>query len=129
MKARIRLARFFTYIVAFQLLNLSIYNAEFEIPQASKSLANTVDETDSFIEFIAENIFHIKDIQTKSAHKNSSKQSHLHKSFQAKLFWCTSDIYTFNAPKIVVHSPISLSINYSYLFYKEINPPPPKNLS
>jgi hypothetical protein len=128
MKARIKLARLFTYLVAFQLLNLSIYYGEFESLQTTEDRTSNVDETGSFFEFIAENVFHIIKINNKFSQKNTNKQSHLHKSFQAKLFWCTSDVHNFNPPKIANNTAITFTVNYSYLFCKEIIPPPPKSI-
>lgn len=129
MKVRIKIARVFTYIVAFQLLNLSIYYGEFESLQITEYHTSNVDETDSFIEFLAENVFHLTKVHNESSQKNTNKQSHLHKSFQAKFFWCTSDVHNFNPPKIANNTAIIFTVNYSYLFCKEINPPPPKNLA
>lgn len=129
MTIRHKLAYFFTYLVAFQLLNLSIYNGEFESIQIATHHSTSVDETDSFVEFISENILQLKKVQTEAAQKNGSKQNHLHKSFQTKLYWFSSVIHDTQPIHIDKPENIVLAEDYTYLFSKEITPPPPKTLA
>ena len=129
MTIRHKLAYFFTYLVAFQLLNLSIYNGEFESLQIPSHHSVNVDETDSFVEFFSENILQLKKVQTEAAQKNGSKQNHLHKSFQTKLYWFSSAIQYTKPLNIDNPENIAFTEDYTYLFSREITPPPPKTLA
>ncbi len=128
MKSRLYIARFFAIIVAIQVLNMSIYNGDFVSIISAGTSSSGMDETDSFVEFIIENIEH-KNIDTDTETHNNSKESHTHKDFQVKYFIPTVSV-------IHIHRPLNCSeltnefiISYNYLFCKEINPPPPKAIA
>lgn len=124
MDMRVKIAKFFTMIVALQLLNMSIYNSEFELNLRDNTTSATFDETDSFIEFFSENILHHKNQD--ADYSNAHSKSQLHKHIQVKVFPPDAITIKIERPQAIVKQFSDFIINYNFLFYKEINPPPPK---
>jgi hypothetical protein len=121
---RIHTARFFTFIVALQMLNLCIDTQSFQFLH-SKQTVGYSNEINSFVEYFAEVVFDHKNAlpeYQKSSHDNQQVHKHFGINHLA-----VEDRKTFEHPCAqsgIVLSP--LQKGYDYLFFKEINPPPPK---
>lgn len=120
---RIIIAKFFMAIVALQLLNMSIYTGEFEnTPNATAK--DCVEETETLVEFIVEKVEN-KNLDA-DTQNDDNKEAHPYKDFQVKLFPPTILAIKIAAPLNTHKLTHGFVIHYDYLFYKEINPPPPK---
>jgi hypothetical protein len=123
------------FILAFQMLNISVYSRSYEYFVRDKYGRTIIEENqiDSLIEYVAEIVFDFKnafpeDPKTLSTeHEDNYKAPHtIVKNMMVQLAvpvhypgWEQS------APKS--STPMhSFYEEYSYLFFREINPPPPK---
>jgi len=127
--------KFVVIILALQILNLSIYNADYFIHlncvNHHTERLNSQNPIDSFAELIAEHIMNVKNAfpETETNQKSSKQRNEDFKhNFNLNLFQvshftkvvATSDIHHSPSKKI-----FSLYRNtYSFLYYKEINNPP-----
>lgn len=121
---RIHIARFFAFIVAIQVLNLSIDTQSFDFIQTRQNIGY-FNEINSFVEYVAEIV-----LQYTNALPEYEKSSHdnlqLHKD-------CIIKHITVEDKKLVTYTdlkndlPLAIPENYICLFCKEINPPPPKS--
>lgn len=123
-KLRINTARFFAFIVAIQILNLSIDAQAFTFLQTKQTVGYS-NEINSFVEYFAEIVFEHRDAMPeyqKSSHDNLQ----LHKNFIIKQI-TVEERKNFQYPFIENKPMLSqLQTGYTYLYYKEIIPPPPK---
>ncbi len=120
---RIHIARFFAFIVAIQVLNLSIDAQSFQFLETKHTIGYP-NEINSFVEYVAEIV-----LEHTNALPEYEKSSHdklqLHKD-------CIVKHITVEDKKSVTYSdlkndlPLAIPENYTCLFCKEINPPPPK---
>lgn len=114
-------------ILALQILNLSVYGSQFEqfINGTHGKKVMELNQIDSFMEYVVEIVLKHDNAfpEQKGNHtKNDSKT--LKAPFQ--LFHIQEqEVATMPAPKALEHHSY-FKINYNYLFYKEINPPPPR---
>ncbi len=118
------ISKFFLSVAALQIFNLSIY-AQFDSVQSSHTMGD-FNSIDSVAEYIAEVILHHTDAFPEFEKHGAHKDQHQHKNFSIQLF---SDIQKTLASENYVPLKSSLNLvneNYDYLFFKEINPPPPK---
>ncbi|WP_153799884.1 hypothetical protein [Foetidibacter luteolus] len=122
MNIRLIISKIFTVIVALQILNLSIYNSEFEPLPVTNTTTTGFDETDSFVELIAENVAE-KNLD-KNGGEDKNKQSQVNKDFQVKFFPPDETGSLLLQPVSDVEQNNHPAINYSYLFYKKFNRPP-----
>ena len=123
MNFKIVFAKFITLIVALQILNVSIYAQDMGTFQQQNVIAYN-NEINSVAEYIGEVVLkHANSFPEypNDGHKNIQGLKHI-------------DINTFSFPpykvktvaKVFTEYTAPHSISYSYLFFKEINPPPPK---
>ena len=127
-KLKLYIAKLLAFVVALQILNLSIYTQDFQpILQPSNSIGE-FNEYNSVIEYVAEVVLDqdnaVPEYQNNafSAHKDLQ----MHKHVTVKMIDC--DLYAATPVTIADErnhvSPIA--DDYHFLFFKEINPPPPK---
>jgi len=121
---RINTARFFAFIVAVQVLNLCIDTQTFQ-PIQAKHTVGYFNEINSFVEYFAEVVLDHKNAMPEYQ-KSSHESQQLHKHFP-------TNHLAVNEKKPFLHpfqtDNILLSVvqeKYNYLYYKKINPPPPK---
>ena len=107
-----------------QILNLSIYAHEFVQSRAQHSIGN-LNEINSVVEYIAEivldNTNALPEFQ-KAGHKDL--QFHKHLSTKLLAIIERQELKILVTPAHIFSYP--LNDDYSFLFCKEINPPPPK---
>ena len=118
------ISKFFLTVVALQIFNLSIY-AQFNPVQSGNTMGD-FNSIDSVAEFVAETILHHTNAFPEFEKQGTHKDQHAHKNFSFQLFNdlqkpSTSQVYVLQKSSIN-----SLNEEYSYRFFKEINPPPPK---
>src|SRR5690242_14428862 len=122
------ISKFFLSIVAVQIFNLSIY-AQFDSVQSSHTIGD-FNSIDSIAEYVAEIILHHTDAFPEFEKQGTHKDQHQHKNFSIQLFNDLQKTVTSQNYLPLKSSINSISENYDYLFFKEINPPPPRhNLS
>ncbi len=124
MKFKNLISNLVVFIMAVQILNLSIYAQDYNPIKTTKTLYE-VNEINSIAEYVGEIILN---------HHNQFPEypNDGHKDFQfLKHFTLTA----FSVPVLkirnchyTVNSSYAVPVNehYYFLFYKEINPPPPK---
>jgi hypothetical protein len=118
------ISKFFFYIVAMQIFNLSIY-AQFNPVQSGHTMGE-FNSIDSVAEYVAEVILHHTNAFPEFEKNGQHKDQHLHKNFSFQLFNDLNRSLTSQTHVQIIKSTNSLNENYDYLFFKEINPPPPK---
>ena len=120
---RYHIARFLTIIVAIQVLNVSIYP---EVLQSfrEENPSALPNEMDTVVEYVTEIVLGYQNVFPEYPHKHQ-KEMQLHKHGSISLF---SEEFADNIlpPSRLVSRKHLLQDKYSYQFYKEINPPPPK---
>lgn len=123
MKAKIAFAKCITFIVAIQILNISIYAQPIDMPQ-QKGVLGYSNEINSVAEYIGEILLkHTNEFPEypDTGQKNFQFSKHIDlKDFSFQPFKA-APASTVNIEYLYPHK-----IDYNFLFFKEINPPPPK---
>lgn len=119
--------KFILFAIALQILNLSVYGSEYEQQYMDKNghVAFCNNQIDCVAEFVAEVILDYRNAmpENKGNHtKNKSKIIKAQIQLIAQNIPVTKVYKTY--PTVVKHG--YYNNQYDYLFYKEINPPPPK---
>ena len=117
------ITRFLIILVAIQVLNVSVYP---ELLQwyRTESASNLTNEMDSLVEYVTEVVCGQKNAFPEYAHKHH-KDLQVHKqaiSLYSEELADTNPAVPFIDGSIEWGS----TDQYSYQYYKEINPPPPK---
>lgn len=123
MKLRIAFAKCVTFIVALQILNVSIYAQDVSWLQQEQTLSYN-NEINSVAEYIGEVI-----LKHTNAFPEYPNDGHKQMQFSKHI---DLNIFVFQ-PFVIDASPGTFAnylyphnTDYSFLFFKEINPPPPK---
>lgn len=121
---RLHITRIITLIVALQIINLGLFVQDFQ-PLATSDVTPEINIINSIDEYVAEIVLHHKDaVPENNKHPQKDLQAHKHISFQ---LIGISKQQTLSDTQLVYHNkPTSLIKGYSYLFCKDIYPPPPK---
>lgn len=117
------ISRFFTFIIALQILNMSIVAPNAQINER-KSVLDNFNYIDTYVEYITEIVLKIDNAIPESKDRQQ-KDLQQHKQFQIS-FEKIHPLYNFlwNDNPLV---PTNHSADkYAYQFIREINPPPPK---
>ena len=117
------IARFLLVIVAIQVLNVSVYPDILQWTR-TETASNLPNEMDSFVEYVTEILLGHKNAFPEYAHKHH-KDLQTHK--QAISLY-SEEVCDKNAEVPFIQRSIEwlTADQYSYQYYKEINPPPPK---
>jgi len=123
MKVKTAFTKFITLVVALQILNISIYAQDVDAP-CQKNVLTYDNDINSVAEYIGEVL--LKHTNAFPEYPNDG-----HKDFQ---FSKHIDINLFSfqhfksrpSPVRKVEYLFPNKIDYDFLFFKEINPPPPK---
>jgi hypothetical protein len=123
MKAKIAFAKFITLVVALQILNVSIYAQDVDA-FSQKNILMYDNEINTVAEYIGEVL-----LKHNNAFPEYPNDGHKDLQFSKHI-----DINSFSFPSFKPqNSPahqaeylFPYKIDYSFLFFKEINPPPPK---
>lgn len=124
---RLHISRFLVFILALQILNLSIYMQDYEPLKAHRHTIGEVNEINSIVEYVAEIILQHKNAIPESHQQNNDHTAmQVHKHAHVKMI-----TYDDLIPKKVCFEPTRdyrhpLNEVYDFLFFREINPPPPK---
>jgi hypothetical protein len=126
-KLKLHIAKIFAFVVAVQILNLSIYTQDFQpLLQPSNSIGE-FNEFNSVVEYVAEVVLdHENALPEYNNTYNAHKDLQAHKHVTVKMLDCdllTTEPVAIQDGRTYIHP---LKDDYRFLFYKEINPPPPK---
>ncbi|RXK85882.1 hypothetical protein [Filimonas effusa] len=124
---RIHIARLLSFVVALQILNMSVFMQDFDPIDIHAESIGEINEINSVVEYVAEIV-----LQNENALPEYHQDNIEHKDLQAHKH-VPIKLITFSDLVTVVPVPIARytyqhPINDSRLcfFVKEINPPPPK---
>lgn len=114
-------------MVALQILNLSIFMQDFTPVSTHRHTIGEFNEINSLVEYVAEVVLEQKNALPESHEENTSKKDlELHKHIPFKLI-------TFDELATVAQAPVfkpsfhyPLNDSRTFLYSREINPPPPK---
>jgi hypothetical protein len=117
------IGRFFTFIIALQILNMSIDSPNAQMPPNSGNPDN-FNYIDTYVEFIAEVVLKYDNAIPETKNREQ-KEMQMQKQFE--LVFQKIESLKFSFFQEVLLAPfVNPSDQYAYQFIKEINPPPPK---
>ena len=117
------IGRFFTLLIALQILNMSIDSPSAQMPSYIPNAEN-FNYIDTYVEFVVEDILKYDNAIPETKNRQQ-KEWQMQKQFELvfqKIEPITVSFFEEKAEKRFLNS----SDKYAYLFIKEINPPPPK---
>jgi len=117
--------KIFIALMAIQIINLSIDAVEFQ-PIASTVTIGDFNYLNSMTEYVTEVVMGMKDAFPEFQKESSSSKSQIVKHIAIKLFENNS---TAAEPVFSIRNKtfiVPLKESYQYLYFREINPPPPK---
>ena len=120
---RNHIGRFFTFLIALQILNMSIDSPSAQLPHNAAN-ADNFNYIDTYVEFVAEVILKYDNAIPETKNRQQ-KELQMQKQFELvfqKIEPITISFFEEKTEKRFLNS----SDKYAYLFIKEINPPPPK---
>ena len=120
---RNHIGRFFTLLIALQILNMSIDSPSAQLP-INAANADDFNYIDTYVEFVAEVILKYNNAIPETKNRQQ-KELQMQKQFELvfqKIEPITISFFEEKTEKRFLNS----SDKYAYLFIKEINPPPPK---
>jgi hypothetical protein len=117
------ICRFFTFVIALQILNMSIDapSAQITVNAGAQDNFNYID---TYVEYIAEVVLKYTNAIPESKDRQQ-KELQLHKQFQIVFQNIVPLTIQFTAQQNQKYF-FSSADKYAYQFVKEINPPPPK---
>ena len=116
------ICRFIAFLVAIQILNMSIDAPGAQMPPNTDS--SEINYIDTFVEYVAEVVLNYDNAIPESKDRQQ-KELQQHKQFEVvfqKILPLTISVIEDNSRKYFADP----SDKYAYQFIKEINPPPPK---
>jgi len=119
------IAKFIVAIIALQILNLSIDSVDFQPISANITLGD-FNYINSLTEYVSEIILGHKDAFPEYQNESTSSKAQLVKHLSLKLYQPTTSIDIIRISEDAQAFIVPLKEKYSFTFYKEINPPPPK---
>lgn len=117
------ICRFIAFIIAFQILNMSIDSPSAQMPSNAANAAD-FNYIDTYVEYVAEVILKYDNAIPESKDRQQ-KELQMQKQFEL-VFQKIEPITISFFKKIIKKRFINFSDKYAYQFIKEINPPPPK---
>ncbi len=115
----------FLLLMALQILNLGIDAIDFQ-PIASANTIGDFNYINSMTEYFAEVVMGNKDAFPEYERGSASSKPQIIKHFSLQLYQPVSLSITGESVSYKAPVPLLLNEKYKYLFFKEINPPPPK---
>lgn len=112
------------FLLALQVLNLSINAPDFKQLYSPVSEQAPTNITETAVEYVVEVIMGIKNAIPEQVQHHKDLHFHKQVSFKAEctpLFYESSSLQVKSGKTV-----IPLQDTYNYLFLQEINPPPPK---
>lgn len=118
-----RTGKFFTFIIALQILNMSIDSPNAQLPPNSPN-ADNFNFIDTYVEFVAEVVLKYENAIPETKNRPQKEwQMQKQELVCQKIVPITIHFFDRSSKK-VYYNFIS---NYAFQFVKEINPPPPKS--
>jgi len=117
--------KIFIALMALQIINLSIDAVEFQPLEAAITIGD-FNYLNSMTEYVSEVIMGMKDAFPEFQKESASSKSQIVKHIAIKLFENNS---TAAEPVFSIRNNtfiVPLKESYKYLYFREINPPPPK---
>lgn len=121
---KLLLAKLLALVVAIQILNLSICVQDFKELPAKHSIGE-FNEINSVVEYVAEIILEHDNAMPEGKH-SSHKDLQAHKHIDFKKAPVSKPANMQNEIAAAINYSYPIKDSYSFLYYKEINPPPPK---
>ena len=115
----------FLFIMAIQILNLGIDAIEFQ-PLQKEEVIEDFNYINSMSEYVSEILMSYKDAFPEYQKNSASSRSQLLKHFSFKFFDYPSNFLLLKEFKESTAYCLVNKENYKYLFFEEINPPPPR---
>ena len=120
---RNHIARFVAFIIALQILNMSI-DAPAAQMDVKKGTEDTFNYIDTYVEYIAEVILKFENAIPESKDRQQ-KELQQHKQYDVVFNKLTTSIISIFIDVSKKH-PRRLADTYAFQFVKEFNPPPPR---
>lgn len=129
LKFKLHIAKLLAFVVALQILNLSIYTQDFRPLAQHNTTVGDFNEINSVVEYVAEVVLGNQNALPEYQHNNNNhKDLQLHKHLSIKII----DLKQYVPFRVIEQTShvfgTQFKQDYQYLYYGEINPPPPKNL-
>jgi len=119
------ITKFLIILISIQILNLSVDSIDFQ-PISDNIVIGDFNYLNSFTEYVSEILLGHKDSFPEYQNESTSSKAQFVKHLSLKLYQSTSSLainkYFEEASAFIVQ----LKEPYSFIFCKEINPPPPK---
>jgi len=124
-KIYLHIARLAILIAALQVLNIGLFVQDFQqLPSSSSSISEN-NIINSVFEYVSEVVF--ENVNAVPEHNNNAdKNFQTNKHFTIKMVQLKQYKLTINSFAFISKQNFPLTDTYSYLFFNEINPPPPK---
>jgi hypothetical protein len=122
---RTHIARFITFLVALQILNMGLFVQDFQSLASSPVAIADHNIINSVVEYISEVVLNkVNSIPENNSKSNRDLQAHKH--FIVKIIELKKPYILL--PQFIAQAEIKFprTESYYYQFCKEINPPPPK---
>lgn len=118
-----RTGKFFTFIIALQILNMSIDSPNAQLPPNSPN-ADNFNFIDTYVEFVAEVVLKYENAIPETKNRPQKEwQMQKQELVCQKIVPITIHFFDRYSKKIYYN----FISNYAFQFVKEINPPPPKS--
>ena len=124
---RIHIAKLLTFIVALQILNLSIFMQDFDPIDTHRNTIGEFNEINSIVEFVAEVVLDNTNALPEYHQQNMGHNmmlQHKHAPVKMVTFDDLQPARVFYTPSREYIHPLNEA--YDFLYFREINPPPPK---
>lgn len=122
--SRNHITRVIVFLLALQVLNLSINAPDFKQLSSPVSEQAPTNITETAVEYVVEVIMGIKNAIPEQVQHHKDLHFHKQVSFKTE---CTPLFYESSSLQVKSgKTAIPLQETYNYLFLQEINPPPPK---
>lgn len=122
---RLHIARFATLLAALQILNMGFFVQDFQQLTSSSLCISDHNVINSVVEFVSEVVLQkVNAIPESNNHNSKDFQAHKHSTMKMVGQQVCSVLVTPLA--LLQKKKSTLTHSYSYHFFEEINPPPPK---
>ncbi len=118
------ICRFFAFLLALQILNMSIDSPNAQMPANTRS-ADDFNYIDTYVEFVAEVILKYDNAIPETKNRQQ-KELQMQKQFELVFQKIEPIVISFYSTKIKNRF-LNYTDKYAFQFIKEINPPPPKS--
>ncbi len=115
--------KFFAFVVAIQILNMSIDSPNAQMPSYAQNAEN-FNYIDTYVEFIVEDVLKYDNAIPETKNRQQ-KEWQMQKQFEL-VFQKIEPINISFSPQTIKRQFVDYSDKYAFQFIKEINPPPPK---